>query len=65
MVERGSAAQGELGVAVGTGTLPPLPGFALSSAQPVTNITATIAQIARIKTMIRAVFVKPGIGHRS
>jgi hypothetical protein len=67
MVESGSAAHGELGVAVGTGTLPPLPGFALSSAQPVTSITTTTAQSATIKTMIRAVFVKTGTGadHRS
>jgi hypothetical protein len=38
-----------------TGTLPPLPGGALSSARPVTNIRMTIAARATTTT-IRAVF---------
>jgi hypothetical protein len=53
------------GVAVGTGTLPPLPGSALSSAQPVSNITATTTHTATTTTMIRAVFVRAGTGRRS
>jgi hypothetical protein len=65
MVKNGSAAQGEGVVGVDTGTLPRLPGFALSSAQPVTIITTTTAKTARSKMMIRAVFVRPGTTQRS
>jgi hypothetical protein len=65
MVLTRSAAQGAAVVGVDTGTLPRLPGFALSSAQPVTNITTTTAPTATSKMMIRAVFVRTGTRQRS
>ena len=39
-----------------TGTLPWLPDGALSSAQPVANMTTTVAATATTKMMIRAGF---------
>jgi hypothetical protein len=46
-----------------TGTLPPLPDGALSSAQPDTNITITVAATATTKMMIRAVFAGMPVSH--
>ena len=51
---------GESGVAVDTGTRPPLPGFALSSATPVTSNTMTTAPTATSRMRIRVVVVRTG-----
>jgi hypothetical protein len=48
-----------------TGTLPPLPGGALSSASPVTKMTITTAATATTNMMSRAVFAGTRMSPRS
>ena len=58
---RPSAAKGSFGSGPVTGTLPPLPGDALSSAQPASNIAITTAATATTKMTKRARLVGTGM----